>query len=597
MGNDMMKQRKFSSKILSLTVAVLLLLATMTPALPRAFAAEASFVRVGLFYGNNGLPTANLQNAVGSGYQFGYYDASYRFIPLGETSENRITMCKDANLYLSGGTFYETKPAGSSILVGAYHLQTSGTYSSYAEAKQAASAYPYGFPAYVNGKFVVRFEFYSTYENAAADALRYQGVKVVGKSATCYTVVNTGSGRILFEFDDGAGNCLAVKPDITGVAKPLTWFKGYRYYGAFQYNRRLGNDMTVVNIVDSDDYVAGVLPYEFVCSGGIESLKAGAVAVRTFAHSSTKHASLGFDVCNTTDCQVYHGAYFGEESGKVLEAVESTSGQCLYYAGTLAQTTFYAANGGATESAANTWSRSYPYLIAKYDPYDLQANYSSKNWSYVVTPAQVRNMVLNAGENIDTVASVEITELSSVGNVNRVTIRDVSGKSVTFANDNVRKLAGISGVTYFSRRFRILPIYDGVMPEMPPINDVQTEPEVPDIFTQDGPLSVVDAETVTERDSLYVLTAQGVEFVEKPVTVMTENGLITVESGGKTASTAPTAPSAPSQNQGTLTGWVIYGCGYGHNVGLSQWGAHTMASLGHSYTEILEFYYPGTYLG
>ena len=590
----MMKQRKFSSKILSLVTSVVLLLTSLTPAIPRAFAAEADFVRVGLFYGNNGLPTANLQNAVGSGYQFGYYDSSYHFIPLGETSENRITMCKDANLYLSSGTYYETKPAGSSTLVGAYHLQAGGSYSTFAEAKAAAANYPYGFPAYVNGKFVVRFEFYSTAENAAADASRYHDVRVVGKGTTCYTVVSTANGRILFEFDDGTRNCLAVKPDITGVAKPLTWFKGYRYYGGFQYNRRFGNDMTVVNVVSSDDYVAGVLPNEFVCSGGIESLKAGAVAVRTFAHSSTKHASLGFDVCNTIDCQVYHGAFFGENADRAILAAESTSGQCLYYDGALAQTTFYAANGGATESAANTWLRTYPYLVAKEDPYDLQAEYPSKNWTYIVTTDQVRNMVLSTGESIGPVTSMEVTELTSVGNVNRVTIRDSYGKTVTFANDNVRKLSSLTGVNYFSRRFRILPIFDGVVPEMPPINDMQSETNPPDIFLQDGPLSIVDSETVMERDNLYVLTANGKEFIEKPVTILTANGVITVEAGGETASQGS---QTPAQSQGTLTGWVIYGCGYGHNVGMSQWGAHTMASQGYSYTEILDFYYPGTYLG
>ena len=37
--------------------------------------------------------------------------------------------------------------------------------------------------------------------------------------------------------------------------------------------------------------------------------------------------------------------------------------------------------------------------------------------------------------------------------------------------------------------------------------------------------------------------------------------------------------------------FVISGSGYGHNVGISQWGAYSMANLGYSYRDILQFYY------
>ena len=40
--------------------------------------------------------------------------------------------------------------------------------------------------------------------------------------------------------------------------------------------------------------------------------------------------------------------------------------------------------------------------------------------------------------------------------------------------------------------------------------------------------------------------------------------------------------------------YVFEGKGFGHGVGLSQWGAHGMAKQGHTYREILSFYYPGT---
>jgi len=610
MGMIMMKKR--SLKVLLKRICLLVMvLSLVAPFVPMASAAVPGKIRVGIFYGSNALPTANLQNYTGSGYRFGYYDSQYNFISVGYTATERITMCKDTNLYHSNGSFYETPTASGYRLVGAYHLQTQYTYSTFEEAKNAASAYPYGFPAYINGKYVVRFEFYSTAANAQADAGKYSGVKVVGNSTTCYTVVSTATGNILFEFDNGSSSCLAVSPDITGVTNPITWFKGNRYYGGFQYNRRNGNDITVINVVNEDLYVAGVLPCEFVCTGGMESLKAGAVAIRTFACCSTKHASLGFDVCTTTDCQVYRGVYFGEESGRAMQAALETSGECVYYNGNFAETTFYAANGGATESAANTWGKDFPYLIAQIDPYECQLNFNSKEWKYAVTPAQVRQMLQKQGYSCGEIVSMEVTQLTSVGNVNAIAIRDVNGRTITLTKDSVRLLQNISGVTYFSRRFRIVPIVNGVAQDLPIINDPAKYPsgQLPaqpgetlqpnNPFVMTGPLTVYDSTQKTDHESVYVITEKGVQKVDKPVSILTSTGIVTVEPDEETPSTSGSVTGNIQTGSNTYsisTGWVIYGYGYGHNVGLSQWGAYAMAEMNYSYDQILQFYYPGTYI-
>jgi stage II sporulation protein D len=38
----------------------------------------------------------------------------------------------------------------------------------------------------------------------------------------------------------------------------------------------------------------------------------------------------------------------------------------------------------------------------------------------------------------------------------------------------------------------------------------------------------------------------------------------------------------------------ISGTGWGHGVGMCQWGAYFMAKAGYSFAEILAFYYPGS---
>ncbi len=553
------KTRRFYKSI-SLFLVCVLFLSILPPHVDASYSDRT--IRVGLYYGSNALPTANLANEVGSGYQFGTFSSSGQFTALGSTSQEKITICKDTNLYLSGGSFYETPTASDYQLIGAYHVQMPETYSTYEEAAAAAAGYPYGFPAYVNGSYVVRFEFFSSASNAESEAAKYGGT-VVGGSKTCYTVVNTGTGQILFEFDDG-GTYLGIMPVSSGE-EAQTWFKGYRYYGGFQYMRRSGNDISVINFVNEDLYVSGVLPYEFVVSGDLESLKAGSVAIRTFARASSKHKSLGFDICNTTDCQVYRGVYTGSGASLVLQAVEETAGKCAYYNGQLIEAVYFSSDGGATEDAVNAWGSDIPYLQGKADPYESTISFNGKSWSYQVTAEELQTLMQKQGKNCGTVVGFAVTEATENGNVNEITITDSSGNKFTFRNDNVRILQNLPSVTYMSRRFTVT------------ANGAQGGGGG---TTSGDTFSVYDGNTTTTSGSVSVITASGTATVTAPATVITSSGTQTV---GESASTSTTSGE----------GWTISGGGYGHNIGMSQWGAYAMGKQGYTYDEILKFYYTG----
>ncbi len=548
--------------------ARLLTLALCLALLPSGVrAASTEVIRVGLYYGTNALPTANLANEVGSGYRFGSYAEDGTFTAVGSTSHEKITICKDSNLYLSGGSFYETPTAAAYTLVGAYHLQVSGTYPTFEEAAAAAAGYPYGFPAYVGGTYVVRFEFYSTAGNAQADAGKYPGTSVVGASASCYTVVDTATGSILFEYD--SGGWLGVEPIGPESEPAQTWFKGYCYYGGFQYMRRSGNDLSVVNFVSEDLYVAGVLPYEFVASGSLESLKAGAVAIRTFARATVKHAALGFDICATTDCQVYQGVYTGDYADMVLRAVEETAGECAYYNGQLIQALYFSSDGGATEDAANAWGTAYPYLVGKEDPYEKTISFNGQSWSYQVTPAALQTLLQKLGKSCGTVTGFAVTGTTANGNVNEITITDSAGKRFVYSQDDVRILQNLSGVTYMSRRFTIR------------ANDGSSTGAT---TSSGSAFSVYDGNTTTSMSSVTAITATGQTTVSAPAAILTDSGQQTIASTGNAGASTTTTVAG---------GWTITGSGYGHNIGMSQWGAYAMGRLGYTYDEILKFYYTG----
>ena len=215
-------------------------------------------VRVGLFYGGNALSGANLANDVGSGYRFGYFDGDLTFQLLGYTSETTVSMVKTQNVYYgsnvdwSGSGYYDSKT--SDIAVGCYHLQLPQTYATFEEASAAAAQYSDGFPAWIDGRYYVRVGAYldSTSAQAAQASLGLTGATVAGTSGAGISVVKTGTNTVLFQFDSTSGLYLAVKPGRDDTVKAETYFRGYSYFGAFEY-RRNGGDITAPGGIESPD--------------------------------------------------------------------------------------------------------------------------------------------------------------------------------------------------------------------------------------------------------------------------------------------------------------------------------------------------------
>ncbi len=117
-----------------------------------------------------------------------------------------------------------------------------------------------------------------------------------------------------------------------------------------------------------EDYVAGVLAGESSNFSAEESLKAMAVAVRTYAiHYRGRHQAEGFDFCDTTHCQDFR---LSAVSPRLHAPVEATEGELLWYEGQPASTYYHRNCGGMTEASHYVWSRlKAPYLRQQRDTY------------------------------------------------------------------------------------------------------------------------------------------------------------------------------------------------------------------------------------
>ncbi len=552
--------------------------------LPGAGAAEVEeeLVRVGLAYGSGALISANLENNTGSGagYRLGYFDEDLDFIELARTQEEttQITVLKTQNTWVSGGTYSASDNGGE--VVGCWHVLVEDGLSSYEQAEELASGYRDGFVAWIGGDYQVRVGAYPSEAEALDAAWELGEGTVVGTSVYGVNVTSTGQADILFQFDGGEKLSLGVMPDVTGADSARVWFKGNRYYGGFRYERIGGGNLTVVNIVDLETYIKGVVPYEMSNDWPLEALKVQAVCARSYAHGnivSGKHAGYHFDVCSTTDCQVYCGAGPNKASYQANDrtdrAVDETAGEYAWYGGEIIEAFYSASHGGASESVYNVWGSSleqYPYLCGVTDPYeaDLAEKNRYSSWTVSYTEDELARQLQSKGYNAASgIDSLTLT-YSELGNVIRVRVTYRNGESNDIKPSSMRSAFDISSI-----RFTV----NGA--------------GVP-AGGEDG-----DQEGLTERTHYTVISGGGsmsqAELGDL-YAISGSGGLVPAEEYVVEGET--TAPATPADTQVTVRGdnYVFQGAGNGHQLGMSQYGAWAMAERGFSYDEIVEFYYPGT---
>lgn len=120
--------------------------------------------------------------------------------------------------------------------------------------------------------------------------------------------------------------------------------------------KAVSGQLVLTQILPLEEYIAGVIQNEIGNSAPPEALKAQAVTARTHAVSLllyNRHKDDGYDLCNTTHCQVYKGKHL--LNADILEAVEATRGEILVCEGRVADATYHSACGGKTDSSANIW--------------------------------------------------------------------------------------------------------------------------------------------------------------------------------------------------------------------------------------------------
>lgn len=139
------------------------------------------------------------------------------------------------------------------------------------------------------------------------------------------------------------------------------------YRGIIKIQNKNGK-LTVINDINIEDYLRGVVPAEMPSSWNIEALKAQTIAARSYAMANLgKRSSLGFDLYDTPEDQAYGGA--SAETSNTNQAVLDTKSIVLIHNMQIICAYYSASAGGQSVSANDAWGTNLPYIrsVPSYD--------------------------------------------------------------------------------------------------------------------------------------------------------------------------------------------------------------------------------------
>ncbi len=269
---------------------------------------------------------------------------------------------------------------------------------------------------------------------------------------------------------------------------------GRRYRGSVIIINREGL-LAAVNRLDLEGYLKGVLPMEVSPAWPIESLKAQAVASRTYALNNLgKYSERGYDLSADIFSQVYGGVE--AESENTSRAVEETRGEILVYNGRPGRAYFHSSCGGHTENIKDVWGSKINYLKGVRCTYCADSPRSF--WELELNNREMARALGSTGLNISSVTGIKTPARTGSGRAGRIFLIHPGGE-IKSTGHRLRMAVGPNKL----------------------------------------------------KSALFAVSTRGSSF-------------------------------------------FFSGRGWGHGVGMCQWGARGMALKGKNYREILTFYMPGT---
>ncbi len=353
-------------------------------------------------------------------------------------------------------------------------------------------------------------------------------------------VINKVSGPIIFKTDFG----------FLGIKDLKRGGKDAVYRGRLELICAGEGKFYVVNSLNVEDYLKGVVPNEMPVHFGLEALKAQAVAARNYVLSPRVKANPNYDVVDSVASQVYYGA--NTEKDLSNQAVDETMGIVATYNWDLILALYSSTAGGYTESYENAFSDPKTKVFpADSKPY-LKAVPDNDNFTPLNTEEEAEKFYTTKPKSYDVNSSYYRWEREWTQEELQSEIQNniVAQSAAGFVHPVVQKGETIGKILR---------------------------------------LEVLERGLSGKIMRLQIETDNGNYTVEKELVI---RRLFTNK--GKALPSANVVFKQKFDDEGNLKSVKAYGGGYGHGVGMSQFGAGYMATSLHlPYEKILQHYYSG----
>ena len=384
------------------------------------------------------------------------------------------------------------------------------------------------------------------------------------KSTSKLLINLTKENVVTFSYDSGkfsiyVDNALAVKNyegiiivhstnGLLGVKNLTRKSKQALYHGIFEITPKNEKEFFIVNVLDLQEYLKGVVPNEMPVRFGLEALKAQAVAARNYVLMPRTRAYKEFDVDDSVASQVYFGA--NTETELSTQAVDETLGIVALYNWELILAQYCSTAGGYTEDFSNAFSDNKLKMF----------------------PAQEKPYLKGRPDILDT-PSLETEEAARKYYTTTPNSYDMNSPYYRWQKEferaeleqTLKKTLPAQSKTGF------------VYPMFQPSNDIGELKE----------LKVLKRGVSGKIMELEIITTSGTWKASKELVIRR-----LLQKDGISLPSANVVFDHEYDENNRLQKIVAYGGGFGHGVGMSQFGAGFMAqSLDRNYTQILKRYY------
>ena len=376
--------------------------------------------------------------------------------------------------------------------------------------------------------------------------------------------LRAGGLKIRGQMSDGSSRSLSARSAIEVQSDDPRgiWLGSRRYRGRLQLLVR-GGQVQVVNHLGIETYLTSVVGSEMPHKWPLPALQAQAVAARTYALRQRGKAG-DFDVKATVSSQVYRGVE--SETPSTIEAVESTRSLVLIHGGRLINAVFHSSSGGSTEPSGEVWRNQLPYLVSVAD-HDQHS--PVHRWNKRFDDDELRDLFREIGG----VKRLQVLKTSSTGRVRTARVQGPHG-SLVLTGRELRKRLGLKSTMV---QFELI---NGSVGSSTASSTAPTQAVSQSVSRAAPPLIGLWQDSASGPDTTPSRSSRLASLLPPPPPPLPQLN-----------SSAFNRPRLDVR-EGELV-LEARGQGFGHGVGMSQWGAHGLALQGADFRQILLHYYRG----